>query len=419
MDYPRTTTFHAVTVPVPHACVCSCVQVTDVGFLPHCMQCTTFSDAGGFVFHLPELKKVIANAGGTYIELETGANPHYDSTGLQRVHINTCGTQPASHCAAVHPLIGPSAGPAQEMGGVAVGVFWELEGAGITSLGNQTHMDVKTVRVTPGADVNSSHVVFTVEYLLEARGVTVTEMYSITSARVNVTASIALHAEQPSLPVLSGSLSSEPPAARITRVGVSFPVLLFDGATNTNVTLPAAAVGALSPAPPPQQVHSAASASVTATDASGHTWGTQTFTVFGTAEDNPLTCAFNASVKMISRNGVLGAVHCERSLVRTALARISYSITGSGVAGEQEHNLSTVSPIDGFAFPVTAVLALLVPVSAALLFTKVCRREATVPGTRTPPTTRHCQWWQQMCMLLPTTLAKRQHQYRPVPKPHT
>ena len=33
-----------------------------------------------------------ASAGGSYIELETGADPNYDATGLMRMHVSNCGT---------------------------------------------------------------------------------------------------------------------------------------------------------------------------------------------------------------------------------------------------------------------------------------------------------------------------------------
>ena len=45
------------------------------------------ADTGGFAFVLqPAFHKVIANAGGTYIEIDTGADAHYNPTGLLRVH---------------------------------------------------------------------------------------------------------------------------------------------------------------------------------------------------------------------------------------------------------------------------------------------------------------------------------------------
>jgi hypothetical protein len=45
------------------------------------------ADTGGFAFALqPAFHKVIANAGGTYVEIDTGADPHYNPTGLLRIH---------------------------------------------------------------------------------------------------------------------------------------------------------------------------------------------------------------------------------------------------------------------------------------------------------------------------------------------
>jgi hypothetical protein len=42
---------------------------------------------GGFAFAIqPAFHKVIANAGGTYLEFDTGADLHYNPTGLLRVH---------------------------------------------------------------------------------------------------------------------------------------------------------------------------------------------------------------------------------------------------------------------------------------------------------------------------------------------
>ena len=45
------------------------------------------ADTGGFAFALqPAFHKAIANAGGTYLEFDTGADLHYNPTGLLRVH---------------------------------------------------------------------------------------------------------------------------------------------------------------------------------------------------------------------------------------------------------------------------------------------------------------------------------------------
>jgi hypothetical protein len=44
------------------------------------------ADIGGFVVQVEKLDKVFANAAGTYVEIETTGDHHYDATGLIRVH---------------------------------------------------------------------------------------------------------------------------------------------------------------------------------------------------------------------------------------------------------------------------------------------------------------------------------------------
>jgi hypothetical protein len=45
------------------------------------------AETGGFGFALqPAFHKVIANVAGTYVEIDTGADPHYNPTGMLRIH---------------------------------------------------------------------------------------------------------------------------------------------------------------------------------------------------------------------------------------------------------------------------------------------------------------------------------------------
>ena len=45
------------------------------------------SESAAYVFDLRDIfHKVIAAAGGTYVEIDTGADPSYNATGLQRIH---------------------------------------------------------------------------------------------------------------------------------------------------------------------------------------------------------------------------------------------------------------------------------------------------------------------------------------------
>lgn len=44
------------------------------------------ADCGGFVFAIDGLHKIIANGGGTYVEIDTAGDHRYDATGLIRIH---------------------------------------------------------------------------------------------------------------------------------------------------------------------------------------------------------------------------------------------------------------------------------------------------------------------------------------------
>ena len=47
----------------------------------------SFAEVGGFVAHIKELNKVIANANGMYVEIELFPDsPEHDALGLTRVH---------------------------------------------------------------------------------------------------------------------------------------------------------------------------------------------------------------------------------------------------------------------------------------------------------------------------------------------
>lgn len=60
----------------------------------------TPAEVGGFVLDIrPTFHKVFANAGGTYVEVDTCGDPHYNPTGLLRVHQKGC-----------DPQLGPSDG---------------------------------------------------------------------------------------------------------------------------------------------------------------------------------------------------------------------------------------------------------------------------------------------------------------------
>jgi hypothetical protein len=57
------------------------------------------ADLGGVLVQVPELKSVIAHAGGAYVNYLMAGDQHYDPTGLVRVHLKGS-----------HPQLGPSCG---------------------------------------------------------------------------------------------------------------------------------------------------------------------------------------------------------------------------------------------------------------------------------------------------------------------
>ncbi|MBW3624708.1 MAG: hypothetical protein KY468_14990 [Armatimonadetes bacterium] len=154
------------------------------------------ADTGGFVVELPEFHKIIANAGGLYLEIETGADPHYNSTGLIRIHKS-----------GVDPLVGPSDSSPIDAGALAVGVgAWN--GKGWDVLAGYGRKEVASTRVKV-QHTQPNHVRFSVVYTVSSPVLSsVTETYDLTPERVRVTSEIAGSAE---------------------RTQVRFPALVFDG----------------------------------------------------------------------------------------------------------------------------------------------------------------------------------------------
>lgn len=145
----------------------------------------SLAETGGFAFELPAFHKVFANAGGLYAEIDTAADPHYNSTGLLRVQKT-----------GVDSLIGPSDNsPALERP-AAIGVSWLAGGEWKT---------LATVRADAQFSVRpaeAGHVAFSIHYTPE-----LSESYDISPERIEVTAE----------------------AVGATRMRVQFPALVFDG----------------------------------------------------------------------------------------------------------------------------------------------------------------------------------------------
>ena len=212
-------------------------------------------------------------------------------------------TDVAVICTAVHPLIGPTAGPPQENGGIGVGIWWatSADAPGVVHrLGNQTYVDVDGVVLTPGDGLSPDLVTFQLSYFLVAQGVTVTESYVLnaTDASITVTASAALRD--------SGN------GTRMTRFGVGLPAFLFDGVSNSSVTVPA----------PTSQ---GGTATVT-----GAGWGALAFTLPPPPGGHSYAWRYDNGTQVVTRNGYASPIDVEVSPVGTDAPSLTYTVSGSG-----------------------------------------------------------------------------------------
>ena len=146
------------------------------------------ADTGGFMFELEGLHKVFANAGGTYVEIDTSADHHYDATGLIRIHQKGVSPQLGPSDSLLSGASYHSPDPSSDITGV--GIAWYADGAWRT-LGTRGD-DITSVAVTP-IEQTTTQVVFEVTYSGAAMpGVTsITERYTVTPSGVELTTELA------------------------------------------------------------------------------------------------------------------------------------------------------------------------------------------------------------------------------------
>jgi hypothetical protein len=162
------------------------------------------AQTGGFAFELPEFHKIIANAGGLYVELDTAAAPEYNSTGLIRVNKTD-----------VNPLVGPTDGGAINEGPAAVGIAWP-DGDHWQSLASLGRKQINRAEFSNGQNT-ADHVSFKVRYVLNHQAIpAVSESYDLTPDRVQV----AVEAQ-----------------GDVSRLLMQFPAITFDGGTTTQITI--------------------------------------------------------------------------------------------------------------------------------------------------------------------------------------
>jgi hypothetical protein len=153
----------------------------------HVPEVITPAEVGGFVLHLPApFNKLIANAGGMYVELDVAADPAHNPTGLLRVHKK-----------GFNPQLGPSDGliatkaetyPAEAPRTVAaVGPAWKDVNGEWKRLAEYPGRDISGAKVVD-ATSNPSRVTFGVVYDGYFSGPRqVIERYVITPQQVELT----------------------------------------------------------------------------------------------------------------------------------------------------------------------------------------------------------------------------------------
>lgn len=280
-------------------------------------ECSAPADAGGYVFQLPEHNLIIANAGGVYIEIELGSDPHYDSTGLHRIHVRTCATQISGSCVDLKATLGPSAGPPQENGGVGIGAFWAFSADNTTlySLGNMTYKDISGATLVPGWDVNSTSLTFSVEYFLLSYGLLITESYVLqsnppsiqltTSATTPGREKLYQRAKELNLQLTTTIEHEYKDLGTLSRFGVTFPALTWDGVTNSSITI------------------NTSKNIATITDGIGG--GLQNFNVNVPSGHN-LTWIYNPENLIVARNGLITPILAEISCCSSSTPSLTLSL---------------------------------------------------------------------------------------------
>ena len=162
------------------------------------------ADTGGFAIELPEFHKIFANAGGLYLEIDTGADAEYNSTGLIRVHKT-----------GIESLIGPSDVSPISDEALATGIAWREDGKW-RSLASFGRGAIKGVQFSL-LEAKPNHVRFKVRYELQRTNViAVWENYDLTPSQIRVTAEI------------------EGSAAEIK---IQFPAFAFDGKDASQISV--------------------------------------------------------------------------------------------------------------------------------------------------------------------------------------
>jgi hypothetical protein len=198
----------------------------------------SIAETGGFVFTIDQMHKVVASAGGYYVEIELYPDsPTHDVLGLTRMHSRIA--DPLVTGTAGAPLAPESSQGLDEGGSTLAaeklqertnpsatgfGPAWETK-AGWQRLGQFGFGDVVNTSLS-ASRATADQALFTVTYLLNARSAVaaVEENYNVTSSGVRVSVRLVARAGE-----------------SITRVALMYPALSFDGQRNTTLVFDSAA----------------------------------------------------------------------------------------------------------------------------------------------------------------------------------
>ncbi len=172
------------------------------------------SEIGGYVLELwPAFHKVFANCGGTQLEIDTVADPHYDATGLGRFHRDGVPLELGlSLPFAAHPnyCVRPELLPESDL---AIGPGWS-DGSWVDLA--TLHDGLEVACETHRAD--TAEVDLSVRWLHGPTGVKVTQRYALTAGQVAIMAEVTRRDGRP-----------------VDEMRFTVPLLVTDGATCTGI----------------------------------------------------------------------------------------------------------------------------------------------------------------------------------------
>jgi hypothetical protein len=335
-------------------------------------ECASIADIGGVSFALEDVRqrKVFASASGGYIEIMTGADPDFDSSGFNRFHYDTCSMSESKLPCRLPSLLGPSQAPGLSgnfamtslltyanstySNGLSLGLFWIFQDdpvGTIHSLANNTLQTITAVILSSSPTNSPSLVVFTVQYVLWTEGVLVEEDYSISGGSVNMTAHVSLPGQdvlwslmrtaqkkrdgvyiffsppsntRASLALEIGDrvdfdaalplLTTVSTSRVLSRIGVSFPAFRFDGTTNYRFS-------------PPDSINNEVIVSLPDSSERDPKDGSLAFRVVNIPSDRNLTWVYDDSLssRYLSRNGLLTGVFASLE-VESLTPSLSYQL---------------------------------------------------------------------------------------------